>query len=213
MSRLNRLRKTGMDSDSSKAVMTLTLAAVLLGLGLVASNYFVKSLNFHRKVFSQKSSVAKKLESNQKSLIALREEFVTNEKTGPTSDEVFASLPTSKDFPQTSSTLESIIKRSGVEMQSISLNSIDELEEGETAKLEYAVPDPKIGTMALSVEVSGSYENFADMLKNLEKSSRVFKVNSLEVAGADDRINATLQIETYYQQAVDNSIKTEVIKL
>lgn len=213
MSRLNRLRKTGMDSDSSKAVMTLTLAAVLLGLGLVASNYFVKSLNFHRKVFSQKSSVAKKLESNQKSLIALREEFVANEKTGPTSDEVFASLPTSKDFPQTSSTLESIIKRSGVEMQSISLNSIDELEEGETAKLEYAVPDPKIGTMALSVEVSGSYENFADMLKNLEKSSRVFKVNSLEVAGADDRINATLQIETYYQQAVDNSIKTEVIKL
>jgi Tfp pilus assembly protein PilO len=202
-----------MDSDSSKAVMTLTLAAVLLGLGLVASNYFVKSLNFHRKVFSQKSSVAKKLESNQKSLIALREEFVANEKTGPTSDEVFASLPTSKDFPQTSSTLESIIKRSGVEMQSISLNSIDELEEGETAKLEYAVPDPKIGTMALSVEVSGSYENFADMLKNLEKSSRVFKVNSLEVAGADDRINATLQIETYYQQAVDNSIKTEVIKL
>jgi Tfp pilus assembly protein PilO len=213
VSRLNRLRKTGMDSDSSKAVMTLTLAAVLLGLGLVASNYFVKSLNFHRKVFSQKSSVAKKLESNQKSLIALREEFVANEKTGPTSDEVFASLPTSKDFPQTSSTLESIIKRSGVEMQSISLNSIDELEEGETAKLEYAVPDPKIGTMALSVEVSGSYENFADMLKNLEKSSRVFKVNSLEVAGADDRINATLQIETYYQQAVDNSIKTEVIKL
>ncbi|MBP6042129.1 hypothetical protein KA529_03860 [Candidatus Saccharibacteria bacterium] len=213
MAKSNKLRRDKMSANESKAVMILTLAAVMLGLGLVASNYFVKSLNFHRKVFTQKSSATKKLQSNQKSLIALREEFATNEKTGPTSDEVFASLPTSKDFPQTSSTLESIIKRSGVEIQSITLNNNDQIEGAEPVDAQYAVADPKIGKMTVSVSLSGAYDNFEDVLRNLERSLRVFKINSLEITGSDDRINGTLQIETYYQKAVDNSIKTEVMKL
>jgi len=204
------------NSSESKAVMTMTLAAVILALGLVASNYFVKSLDFHRRVFSEKSHVAKKLKTNQESLESLRTEFLTNEKTGPTSDQVFASLPTSKDFPQTSATLESIIKRSGVELQSVNLVTAEDEEGSEDGAVpevsEYALSNPEIAEMSLSVEVTGSYENFREMLNNLEKSMRVFRIDSMEISGADDRVNGTLQIKTYYQQAVDNSIKTEVIK-
>ncbi len=215
MSKAKKIHPSKLDTGESKPLAMMILATVILAIGLVATNYFVKSLNFHTRVFRQKHSVVKKLESNQDSLDSLREEFVANEKTGPTSDEIFASLPTSKDFPQTSATLESIIKRSGVELQSVSLNTNAEegVPEGEAEAPKYASPNPDIGEMVLTVEVSGSYDSIRDMLKNLEKSLRDFRVDSLEVSGSQDKITGNLQIKTYYQQAVDNTVKTEVIEL
>lgn len=190
----------------------LTITAVLLAIGIVATLYFVRALRFHGEVFVKKGDVIEQLESNENAIESLQQEFATNEQTGPRSDQVLAALPTSEDFPHTSSTLESIIQRSGVDLESSSLSSQSGFGfggGGSESSGAYAEANPSVQQSTLSLEVTGSYDSVRRMVDNLEKSLRVFRVESIDLSGSDENMNATLQLTTFYQPAVDNTIDTE----
>lgn len=200
-----------LSSRTKNPAVLLTAAAVLLALGLVACNYFIQSLNFHRQVFSKKNAVETQLEENEKTLSQLEGAYLNLERQGPTSDEVLSVLPSSKDFPNTSASLESIILRSGMQLQTISVGGDDDAEA--VTQDSYATSNPSVEEMQLSVEVQGSYSSLRDLLENLENSRRVFVVQGIDVSGSNERLSATLDITSYYQQAVDNNIDTEEFSL
>ena len=66
MSNPKSSKASSLDSKASKPLLMLTIAAVALALGLVAANYFFKSLDFHRQVFSKKNAVESQLKANEK---------------------------------------------------------------------------------------------------------------------------------------------------
>jgi len=203
-------KKAVLVKAESKPVVAITVAAVLLALGLVATDYFVRSLNFHRQVFSKKGQVVSQLEANAKTLTSLESDFENLERVGPTSDEVLAALPTSKDFPQAASTIENIVKRSGAEVKSVRLSTSDV---ADPSQENYAAANPELQKMLIDIEVTGSYSAFRTLLDNLEKSRRVFRVESVDLNGTNSRVNATMSLTTFYKPAVDNSIEQEVFKL
>ncbi len=193
------------DKGTSPLVL-LTLAATLLAVGLVASNYFVKSLNFHRQVFSKKNAVESQLEENAKTLKSLEKSFAALEKTGPRSAEILAALPTSNDFTNTSATLESIIQRSGMEIDTINLDS----DTGETLSSDtYAESNPEVKSLLINVETRGSYDALIRLLNNLEDSRRVFRVEGVDLSGRSDQLKAVLTVSTFFQPAIDNKIETK----
>jgi|GEM_PF-6915407 len=204
-------KKALANQEASKALKMLSFAAVALALGLVAVNYFATSLDFHRQVFSKKSAVENQLEANAKALSSLENAFKNIENNGPRPEEVFAAIPTSGDFPNTSASIESIANRSGVELKNINFTN----ETGETPGGidTYAEPRPAIKEITLTVEFSGSYQSVREAIGRLENSRRVFKVNSVELSGTNRNVNALLALSTYYVPAVDNSIDKEVFSL
>lgn len=199
------------NQEASKALKMLSFAAVTLALGLVAVNYFATSLNFHRQVFSKKNEVESKLEANAEALKSLENSFKNLENNGPRPEEIFAAIPTSGDFPNTSAMLENIANRSGVEVQNINFSN----ESGEAAgsRDTYAEPQPAVREITLTLEINGSYGSVREVIGRLEDSRRVFRVNSVELSGTNDNVNALMGISTYFIPAVDNTIDKETFSL
>ncbi len=209
MSNPKSKKSSSLDDATKKPILMLTVAAVALALGLVAANYFFKSLDFHRQVFSKKNAVESQLKSNEKAFDKLEKSFVVLEKSGPKSEEIFRVLPTSKDLANTTLSLESIAQRSGMQIKTVALDNNGAVQ----SEAEYAVANPEVTPMVLSLETQGTYSGLVQLLKNIDKSKRIYRIDGVDISGSTDSIRALITLTTYYKPAVDNSIETEGFSL
>ena len=202
-------KASSLDSKASKPLLMLTIAAVALALGLVAANYFFKSLDFHRQVFSKKNAVESQLKSNEKAFKKLESSFETLEEAGPKPAEIYRVLPTSKDLASTTASLESIAQRSGMQIQAVSLDDGGEVQSED----EYAVSNPEVQPMVVNLETQGTYAGLVQLLKNIDKSKRIYRIDGVDLSGSTNSMRALITITTFYKPAVDNSIETEGFSL
>ena len=205
-------RASQKNQEISKTVKTLSFAAIALVTGLIATNYFVTSLNFHRQVYSKKNAVETQLKENLAALGELETGFENLKQQGPKPEAVFSALPTSADFPLTSATIESIANRSGAELENISVYD-GASEYANPGADGYTSTNPEVQQIQFSVEVNGSYETLQEMIGRIEDSRRTFRVESVEFSGTGDNLNGRMLITAFFVPAVDNSIDKEVFSL
>ena len=125
------------------------------------------------------------------------------EKTKVTSKTVLNVLPSDFDFPQTSSTLETMAIRDGLIMRDISLAS----DQGSADAS--ATDSSEVLYYDTYLTVSGTYENLRNFINDLSKSRRTFGLQSLEIRGGDSELVVSLVVRAYYKPAVSVDIQTE----
>ena len=67
--------------------------------------------------------------------------------------------------------------------------------------------------MVLSLETQGTYTGLVQLLKNIDRSKRIYRIDGVDISGSTDSIRALITLTTYYKPAVDNSIETEGFSL
>ena len=123
-------------------------------------------------------------------------------------------LPNDPDFPQAVALMDSIAAASGVQLKSIAPTAATQgnaptagsTSAASTAASSSATP------YGISVEVEGPYTQIVNYFQNLELSARPMKVLSSAFQGSSSDLQATIEIQTYYQPQADVSDKTKAVK-
>lgn len=158
---------------------------------------------FGRAVANDLSALKLDMSTKQQELETLRGQIDTYEKAKTELDlstevqrrESLKAVPVNIDQDEVIRSLLQIASKNGILLHSISFAKGGTDREG-------------IGSLRISSSFEGNYKDLTDFLKSLEVNERIFKVDSINVQISKldlvdiQRASFSLNIETYYQQAV-----------
>lgn len=161
------------------------------------------------------SEVKKKLE-NANSLVDNYARMSSQDK-----DLIAAAIPSSPDFTQLMSLMETAGNSAGTKMKSISYLAAEDL--GATAAVAAPVTttadttgqQPSSNTPAsikASATIDGNYSQFTQYFRNLELSVRPVRIQTFNLKGNSGSLKGDITLETFYQEPADYSDKEEVVK-
>lgn len=204
-------------------VMATGVAAFLVVFCAIASKTLISEASYQNHVISTKKTALSTLKSDlsaRDSLVAAYKGFVNTpqniiggnptgngDKDGDNAKIVLDALPSKYDFPALATSLEKLVTREGLTVQSIT--GTDE-EITQAANQSSANPQPI--AMPFEVQVAGSYDAVKAFVGDLEKSIRPFQVQKVQLAGQQGQMTATIDAQTFYQPEKSLNIKTEVVK-
>lgn len=218
MARVASLTKRSLISKANQTMVTATgIAAFLVVFALVASNTLFSQMLYQNRVISAKKTAKSQLTSDlsaRDSLVSSYKTFVsptTNLIGGSSSSSdnaqlVLDALPGQYDFPALATTLEKLLTADNLQILSIT-GTDQELTQQNTSGTSSA-PIP----MPFQFEVSGSYQSIQSMIASFESSIRPFQIQTIQLAGTESAMTATITAETYYQPSVSLNITSEVVK-
>lgn len=130
-------------------------------------------------------------------------------------------LPTSENFPQIVTIMESMSSSAGVKLQGVSPGDGTGIASaatvggtGAASTTTTAAPIPTAGATpyTFTVDVSGPYARMQQFIKNMEKSVRPMSVETITMRGSNATVTANFKVTTYWQPAADTTDKKEAIK-
>lgn len=126
---------------------------------------------------------------------------------GNNSKIILNALPSAYDFPALVSSVEKVLKQSGLKVSNIT--GIDE-GANQTAA---GTSTPKEVEIPFSFAVEGaSYNAIQQLTEKLEKSTRPIIVDTVDLSGSNSNMTATVTAHTYYQPATSLQITKKVVK-
>lgn len=169
-------------SDKYKlAIKLIPVMVVALIVGaLLARFLYTKQQDAHAKAESE-SRLEKKLDEK---LTRLKDVKDTWDQRASDRQFVEKAMPSHSAYPQASVMLENISAKAGTQINS--MNFSPGTSQGAAS-----------GVLA-SISVSGKYPQAIDFIKNLEKSARVIRVNSIGIGGGDD-VELVVNLHLYWQ--------------
>lgn len=207
---------------NAQMVMVVAAAAFLTTFSLVASHALLGQRAQMARVIAGQEKAVQQLKANQQALDALAaayREFVNRpqnviggnpagagERDGDNARLILDALPSRYDFPALTSSIEKLAERSQVRIQS--LTGVDD----EVAQQQPPAGDPKPIEMPLEVVVAGDYARINELLANLERSIRPFRVTKLKFSGSDADITLAISLVTYYVPAKTLNITTRAVE-
>ena len=172
--------------------LVLVLAAIIIYFDLIQGAY--SDIGNLRSTISSKSSLV----TNQKQVISQLQTLVSTYQ-GETSfqNSISSILPLSPEAASALGILSGLAQASNLNLNSVSINNL-----GESSAAQGSLMNP-IGTLGLTLNINGSYENITVFLGRLQTDQRLFDVSRLSLSPAStptqDIYNLDLTVDTYYQ--------------
>lgn len=218
MARVASFTKRSLITKANQTMVTATsVAAFLVIFALVASNTLFSQMLYQNRVISAKKTAKSQLVTDlsaRDSLVSSYKTFVsptTNLIGGDSSSSdnaqlVLDALPSQYDFPALATTLEKLLTSDN--LQILSITGTDEELTQQSTSSGSSSPIP----MPFQFEVSGSYQSIQSMIASFESSIRPFQIQTIQLAGTESAMTATISAQTFYQPAVSLKIGSEVVK-
>ena len=169
-------------------IIVLSFASIVAVFSLVSTNALFKQAKYQNKVITSRNKAKKQLEDNIKERDKLVDQYkvfaagdpniieglkddTSGERGGENPRIVLDALPSTYDFPALTSSIEKIMTK-----RAVKINSITGTDDEITYAGKASSPTPEIVTMTFSAEAESNYANIQDLLKDFEKfKTEVFK--------------------------------------
>lgn len=213
---LTGLKKRQQIRLANKTVFAWIIAAsVVTGICGVGVQFLLQQLFFNNKIYAEVAKTNSTLESNIKAYDGLKRKVVelvadsnlTVLKKGENSTAlqvIIDALPTEENRAALATSLQTeVLGPSGVTINSFS--AVDSLAAGTAV-------GGTIPSFTFNFTITGSYEQVAQAIKNMERSIRPLSIQSLELQGTDRQLKASLIVVTYYQPPASINLKEIKVK-
>lgn len=218
------LKRLQIDKANLRTVIAIALAVFIVVFCAVAVKSLVSRQLYQQKVIDSRSKANEQLKEN----IAAAEELTKSYKTfvaqapnviggnpfgvgdrdGDNAKIVLDALPSVYDFPALNSSLEKIVARENLQLQSI--GGVDD----EINQRGLQSGTPVVVEMPFSLTVNGAYQDINNLVLQFEKSIRPFKMTKLTFSSGDNStVDVTIEAKSYYQPAKSIEIKKKVVEI
>jgi len=208
---------------NSTIVASTAIAAFVVVFTLFAAKSLTSQAAYQNRVISTKKKALTQLKSDlnaRNSLVSSYQAFVgtsqnilggnptgTGDQDGDNAKIVLDALPSKYDFPALATSLEKIINQQG-----LSILGITGTDQELTQQSNQTSASPTPIAMPFQIQVSGSYQSIQNLVNAMEHSIRPFQIQTMELAGDQGSMTATISAQTYYQPEKSLQIKSEVVR-
>jgi hypothetical protein len=208
---------------NSTMVIATTAAAFVLIFTLVAGKSLVGQMSYQNRVINLKKKALQQLTADIAARDSLQDsykKFVASDpnvlggsvsgatdKDGDNAKLVLDALPSKYDFPALTTSLEKVITGQGLKILNIT-GTDQEINQS----TQQSSTDPKAVSMPFQVQVQGSYVAIEGLVDVFLRSIRPFQVQTIELAGDESNMTASIDAQTYYQPEKTLKIKDEVVR-
>lgn len=216
------MKRIGIDKTNSRIVGTTAVAAFLVVFFLVASYSLFNQLTHQNRVIKAKKAAVVQLKTNIKS----SEKLITSYKVFSSASNNFISgsssgigardgsnpkitldaLPSKYDFPALTASLEKVVAEENVVIEGIT-GSDDEV-----AQSSQASNSPKPVEIPFEIKLEGDYAAIQRVTSSFERSIRPIQVQSLTIAGGQDKLSLNIKAKTFYQPEKTLKIRMKEVK-
>lgn len=185
---LFNLRKITQGSKNRSYLwLSLTIFTVCFFLILAIQPTLVTIAKLNKEI-QDKTEASQKLQTKINSIVAAQNEFAKNSENFSLLDDA---LPEKSEFPRLAFFFEEIATSSGVSLNSLSFDGIEE----SVANPEGSV-SPGTRQLNFSITVSGDYPKLRDFLITLESSRRILKIekSTFNQAKKEDIVELSLSV-------------------
>jgi hypothetical protein len=223
MAAVPSLKRALIEKSNTTIVVVTSVAAFLVVFSLVASWSLFGLFTYQNKVIginrTAQDQLTKDIQSIQ-SLEASYNAFISTPtnaiggnpngsgpQDGTNAKIILDALPSKYDYPALVTSLESILISQSVQIQSIS-GTDDAVTQAANQSSSSPTPQP----MPFQVVVTGNYGAIQNVVNALERSTRPFQIQTLELSGDQNQLTLTISAQTYWQPAKSLDIKSEVVQ-
>jgi hypothetical protein len=201
-------------NSANKTIIIAVSATVAIAVfSAVATQALIKQMSYQNKVIGLRSKAKATLAKNLKARTQLVNAYKTFDEAPEsiigTKDKnakiVLDALPSKYDFPALATSLEALVKNSGLEINSLTGT------DGEATAVQEST-DPKPVDIEFSIGGNGSNTAVQNLFNNIERSIRPIKVGTVTLsADSKNNLSVSIKAKTYYQPAKLLEIKEEVV--
>lgn len=200
------------DKANSVVIIAAAATTAIVVFSLVAAQSLYKQMAYQNKVINLRNKAKNQLQTNIKTVDSLQKSFTnfedSTESVIGTADKnskiVLDALPSKYDFPALATSLDGIIKQSGVSVTSITGTDNE-------ASAAQDSPNPKPVEIPFTTVSSGSFLATQKLIANIEASIRPFKIKQISYKGSDSSMTVTINGNTYYQPEKKLVVEQKVI--
>lgn len=215
-----------LNKANQAVILATSLAVAVVVFGFFISRALIQRQQHQARVIAAKEQARDQLINNLEAkdqLVSAYQAFVTTERnllggsTDPaaTGDRdgdngrlVLDALPSKYDFPALATSIEKVLGDNGFQLETVE-GTDDEANQTAVA----AQPNPEPVEIPIGFTVNTSYSGAQTLMGLFERSIRPFRINSIEIAGAqDDDLSLKIDAVTYYQPEKSVSITKETIR-
>lgn len=201
------------DKANTYLVVSSAFATAVVIFSIFASIELINKISYQNQVIGYREEARDQLESNLQSVDLLQASYSAFEDTPEsiigTADKnskvILDALPSKYDFPAFATSLESIIKGAGLTIDTIT--GTDQEVEASNSSI-----NPQPIDIPFDISANGNYENVQRLVKDLERSIRPFKIDTLQISGDGDDLTVTITGVSYYQPTKEIGINNQVVK-
>jgi Tfp pilus assembly protein PilO len=225
---LTGVRKRQQIQQANKAMlMWVAVAAAIVTICFVLGYNFVQRIVYNGKVISElnaaKSTLGKNLVSIQQlktNVDALRTSqnlMLGNVKADPGDSEfqvIIDALPTENDRTALGASLQQKILSQGeatVEQISVTDSGGDLMTTGDSDNSDGNV-SPTEQTVSFSFIVNGDYASLQQLVKDIERTIRPIRIDSISIEGTASNLQANVTATTYFVPKVDYQLGKKEVK-
>ncbi|MBI3983863.1 hypothetical protein HY346_01035 [Candidatus Microgenomates bacterium] len=193
--------------SNNRLIATLMVVVTLtVSISIVLCRLWLKDISFTNQVIKKKNLANTTLEQNVAALPTLESGFKTLENEGPRASAVLKALPTTPDYAAFSSEVEAMAALAGARLAAVVLQA-DTV--GTAAPTAGQVTAPV--EVVYSLNVTGSYPNLQNFLRNLETAKRPIRINKLAISGSEGSVTLEANVTNYYQPLTVIGDEKEVV--
>ena len=223
---LTGIKKRQQITNTRKQVFTwVALAAALVVICLVVGWNLMQRINYQNKVNRDVGKTAQTMHDNVeavdkliKNVNALKANAALSLPNLKADDStvfqvVIDALPTEDDSVALSSSLQNkILSKSGVTIEQINVDTTEsDSSSGSSSSgssksgvskaddIQFPVAKP----ITFRVSLVGSFDSVKSALQDIESTIRPITITKLTIDGSDDKLNATIEAQTYYSSKVN----------
>lgn len=205
-------KRLQIEKSNTKVLIAISVAVVFLVFSLVATQALYKQLKYQNNVISLRNKAVDQLKKNISSSKELEAQYIVFDtapksiigNSDPNSKVVLNALPSKYDFPALATSLEALLNTSGVSIESI--NGTDDQVSAEQSSI-----SPKPIEIPFTITAKGSYASMQNLIKNVERSTRPIKINSMSLKGSDSNMQVDITATTYYQPLKNLDLEKKII--
>lgn len=217
-------KRVAITKANAQMVIIVSIASAVAVFSLVASHAVLSQNSYRSKVIKEKSTAHKQLQSNIATFGQLQiayknfddaeqniigsSKLDTGGNTGSNSKIILDALPSTYDFPALTSSLEKILKDSGLKFQGIS-GTDDQL--AQQTNLESGSPAPVPMPFSFSID-EAKYTDLQALITKLQSSIRPIQIDSMNLDGAADKMQVQISAHTFYQPGKSVNVTKKVVK-
>lgn len=210
------------DKTSKNIVIVTAVAAFVVVFCLMASKTLLSQVAYQNRVIDAKKTALDQLKTDDQAAQNLATSFQAFTNTpqnliggsptdsgaqdGDNAKIVLDALPSKYDFPATINSVQSLIDRQDLKIQSIEGTDDQSSNAGNDSST-----NPQAVAIPFSATVDGSYDAVRGLVGDFQNSIRPFAMQKLELSGSESKMTLTVNAQTYYQPGIDFKVTTKTI--
>jgi len=217
-------KRLAISKANAQMVAIIAGTAFITVFCLFASQAVWSQNKYQARVVTEKEKALRQLKQNITSFEDLRRHYQafnstatnviggtstgTGDNDGNNSKIILDALPASYDFPALTSSLEKILKDSGLKVGGIS-GTDDALNQQNSATS--TKPTPIVMPFTVSID-SASYNSVQQLINKFEHSIRPIQIDKLTISGNTNSMTVSISGHTFFQSGKSVSITKKVVK-